>query len=229
MRKALLFVASLVPSFALVASACGEGATGPQGAAGTNGQPGTPGTPGTQGPQGEPGEAGFSGQIPLGDGGVSSNGGPVVWRTTTGATVAVVAAEVGGDRVWVADTRGFVWRMSAVDGTLAALPEATPVQYFLTPDCSGTGYVQPPFLARKVFKPVDASAPLRAVPDSPTWTILDAGLDGGSQLSNGSCTPYSGLLLRFVRGFPATELEPDPPIEAPAPIADTPLHPEVLP
>jgi hypothetical protein len=204
-------MSSLISSSVLLALACSE-----------NGQPGAPGAAGEGGMQGPPVQ---------GDGGVSANSGPVIWRTTTGATVAVVSSEVGTDRVWVADTRGYVWRFSAVDGTLSPLPEASPVLYFLSPDCSGTAYVGAPFLARKVFKAWDASAPLRAVPDNPTWTMLfDGGAAGGSQLANGTCTALPGVLfLRAGRAFPASELEPAVPIAVPAQLADIPLHPEVLP
>jgi hypothetical protein len=229
MRRTALVFGSAVCACVLLALACGEGASGPAGPAGPPGPAGESGKTGATGATGNAGDPGAQGPGVSGDGGVSSNAGPVVWRTTTGATVAVIAAEMGTDRVWVADDRGYVWRVSAIDGVVLPLPEASPVQYFLSSDCTGTAYVQPPFSARKVFKAPDAAAPLRAVPDKPTWTLLDAGAGGGSQFSNGSCTAAPGIFLRVLRAFPASELEPSPPIAQLAPIADVPLHPEVLP
>ncbi|MGE0359160.1 MAG: hypothetical protein AB7H93_00190 [Vicinamibacterales bacterium] len=139
------------------------GAAGPMGPAGVAGPAGPQGVQGEQGPQGPAGSAG----LPV----VAANGNPFA---------VLVSFEPGGT-TRVALQRGGVWLTAPMshDGALYAMSTNA---LFLTPDCSGQGYLpldtNPAPLLRSLLYPGGSTAYYAGAPAAVQSFVSMAALDG---------------------------------------------------
>jgi hypothetical protein len=148
------------------------GPAGPTGPAGVAGPAGPMGPTGPQGPQGAQGEQGPQG--PAGSAGL-----PVV--SATGNPFAMLLSFEPGGTSRVALQRGGVWLHASMgyEGTLYTMSTSA---LFLTPDCSGQGYLpldtNPAPLLRSLIYPGGSTAYYAGAPAAVQSFVSMAALDG---------------------------------------------------
>lgn len=166
---------------------CMPGPQGEMGPPGPVGEVGPPGPQGLQGEKGDPGAVGSTGQ-PGGPGGI-------IWKDASGQI-----AGIGAELVYF-DANAIEWFIDRETGRVS-IPEFSPsVTYWLSSNCTGTGYLAGAFLPPlRAFKfPMDSVTRYRSVSAMP---VLISALSAKS--ATGSCQSFPNATEAF--GIPDTNL-----------------------